>query len=594
MAESRKIAAILAADVVGFSRMTSADEDDTLARLRTLRSDLIDPAVATHNGRVFKRTGDGALIEFRSVVDAMRCAIAVQRSMPERFAGVPEDRRIILRIGIHLGDVVEESDGDLMGDGVNIAARLEGVAQPGTICLSEQAYWQVKSRLDLAVTDLGPIQLKNIAEPIRAYLLEVGPNAPTKFATPVELATKEKATTRPTLPDKPSIAVMPFANMSGDSEQEYFADGMVLEIVEALSRIKSIFVVASASSLSFKGKGASPQDVSQQLGVRYILEGSVRKSGGRVRIGVQLIDASDGGQIWTHRFDDKLDDIFALQDAVALAVAGKIEPTVELAEIRRAVARPTESANSHDLYLRALPAFRTYTKDGTLTALDLLSQAIALDAANGPALALAVSCHRAFIVYGWSGDAATNRREGILLAHRAIKAAPDDATVLASVANDLTVLEKSLEAALPLAQRAVSINPGSASVWFNSGFVQLTAGNTELAIQHLENAMRLDPAGPNRPLNLLFLAFGHAVEERFDEALAMVRERNQYSESPSGYLLLAACLGHLRQTGPALAALARYRLLTPLPAEAFLDAFPGDNRHRKLLKDGIALAEGKT
>jgi predicted Zn-dependent protease len=285
--------------------------------------------------------------------------------------------------------------------------------------------------------------------------------------------------------------------------------------------------------------------------------------------------------------------MFALQDAVALAVAGKIEPTVELAEIRQAAARPTDNINSHDLYLRALPVFRTHTKDGTLGALDLLNQAIALDADHGPALALAVSCHRTLIVYGWSDDAEDHRRQGILLARRALKAAPDDATVLASIANDLTVLERSLDVAFPLAKRAVAMNPDSASVWFNSGYVQLTAGETEIAIRHFENAMRFDPAGPNRPIHLMFLAFANFFAERFGEAIALVRERNQYSESPGGYALLAASHGHLGQTGPAQEALARYRFLTPLPIETLVQVFI-DPAQRKLVLDGIALAEAKS
>jgi adenylate cyclase len=257
MTESRKLAAILAADVVGFSRLTGADEDRTLARLRALRSDLIDPTIAVHNGRVVKRTGDGALVEFRSVVDAVRCAIEVQNAMVERNAGVPTDRQIEFRIGIHLGDVVEESDGDLMGDGVNIAARLEGIAQPGAICLSEDAYRQVRARLDLEVSDLGQTQLKNIVDPVRVYSLQVGLPAQAKPSAPmatVQAAKEEKPAPPPALPDKPSLAVLPFQNMSGDPEQEYFVDGMVEDLITGLSRIKWLFVIARNSSFTYKGK----------------------------------------------------------------------------------------------------------------------------------------------------------------------------------------------------------------------------------------------------------------------------------------------------------------------------------------------------
>src|ERR1700758_4207675 len=307
MTETRKLAAILAADVVGFSRLTGADEDRTLARLRALRSDLIDPTLAVHNGRVVKRTGDGILVEFRSVVEAMRCAIEVQNGMVERNAGLPLERRIEFRVGIHIGDVVVESDGDLMGDGVNIAARLEGIAKPGGICLSEDAYRQVKARLDLAVSDLGPTQLKNIAEPIRVFSLQVGPLTLSP-ATQPEPEKRSSATL--SLPDKPSIAVLPFQNMSGDPEQEYFVDGMVDEIITALARIRWLFVIARNSSFTYKGKSPDLRRVGRELGVRYVLEGSMRKAGNRVRIAAQLIDTTTGLHIWADRFDGALDDLF--------------------------------------------------------------------------------------------------------------------------------------------------------------------------------------------------------------------------------------------------------------------------------------------
>jgi adenylate cyclase len=316
MAETRKLVAILAADVVGYSRLAGTDEDRTLARLRALRSDLIDPTVAVHNGRVIKRTGDGSLIEFRSVVDAVRCAIEVQNGMVERNAGLPPERRIEFRVGIDLGDVVEESDGDLMGDGVNIAARLEGIAKPGAICLSEDAYRQVKARLDIAVNDLGPTKLKNIAESIRVYSLEVGVPASAKLAPQAEPATTETSA-RLGMPDEPSIAVLPFQNMSGDPEQDYFADGMVEDIITGLSRIKWLFVIARNSTFAYKGRAIDVKQV--ELGVRYVLEGSVRKSADRVRITGQLIDAVNGAHVWAQRFDGKADDIFALQDEITLS-----------------------------------------------------------------------------------------------------------------------------------------------------------------------------------------------------------------------------------------------------------------------------------
>jgi adenylate cyclase len=390
MDESRKLAAILVADVVGFSRLAGADEDRTLARLRALRSDLIDPTIAVYKGRVVKRTGDGAIVEFRSVVDAVRCAIEIQNSMIERNSGLPPERRIEFRIGIHLGDVVEKSDGDLMGDGVNIAARLEGVAQPGAICLSEDAYRQVKSRLDLAISDLGETKLKNIAEPIRVYSLQLG-NAIAKAAASVRAATS----TSPALsfPEKPSIAVLPFQNISRDPEQEYFADGMVEEIITALSRFRQLFVIARNSSFVYKGRAVDVKQVSRDLGVRYILEGSVRKAGDRIRIIAQLIDASTGVHLWAERFDGGLQDIFDLQDQVTARVVGEIAPKLEQAEIERAKRKPTESLDAYDYFLRGMANIHHWTRASNDEALRLFYKAIELDSEFGSAYGMAAWCY---------------------------------------------------------------------------------------------------------------------------------------------------------------------------------------------------------
>lgn len=292
MSDTRKITAILAADIVRYSRLTGADEDRTLARLRTLQSDLVDPTIAVHNGRVVKRTGNGVLVEFRSVVNAVLCAIEIQNGMVERNAGLPPERRIDFRIGIHLGDVVEERDGDLMGDGVNIAARLEGIALPGGICLSEDAYRQVKARLDLAVSDLGATRLKNITDPIRVYSLQVGIAAELKLQSQNEPGARQGASVSLALPERPSIAVLAFQNMSGDVDQEFFADGIAEDIITALSKAKWLFVIARNSSFTYKGKSTDIRQVGRELGVRYVLEGSVRKAGNRVRITAQLIDAN--------------------------------------------------------------------------------------------------------------------------------------------------------------------------------------------------------------------------------------------------------------------------------------------------------------
>ncbi len=344
MGETRKLAAILVSDVVGYSRLTGADEDRILARLRTLRSDLIDPTIAVHHGRIVKRTGDGAIVEFRSVVDAVNCAIEVQRAMVERNAGVAPDKRIEFRIGIHLGDVVEESDGDLMGDGVNIAARLEGIAKPGAICLSEHAYWQVKGRLDLAVSDLGPTQLKNIAEPIRVYSLEVG--EPTQ-AKPAPAPAPEKSA-----PPRLSMVVLPFANIGGDPEQEHFVDGVTESLTTDLSRIRGAVVIARNTAFTYKGKPLDVKTIGRELNVRYVLEGSVQRGGNRMRVNVQLIDAETGNHLWAERFDKPLGRSLRHAGRNRRAAGGALNAQLVAAEARRAEQAP--NPNSMDLYFQGL------------------------------------------------------------------------------------------------------------------------------------------------------------------------------------------------------------------------------------------------
>jgi len=398
----------------------------------------------------------------------------------------------------------------------------------------------------------------------------------------------------PPLPNKPSIAVLPFANLSGDPEHEYFADGMVVEIVEALSRIRSIFVIASGASLSFKGKGIGLQAVARQLGVRYVLEGSVRKAANRVRIGVQLVDAADGAQIWTHRFEDTLEDVFALQDRVALAVAGQIEPTVQQAEMRRASGRPTDNMGSYDLYLRALPLFYAFARTEMLEALALLDRAIALDPDFGPALSLAGSCCYTMHAFGWSSDLERVRRRGVELTHRALKAAGDDANVLAAAAGPTINLEGDLAAATALVERAIDINSGSSRAWMYSSLVRLRLEETELAIAHVETSMRLEPMGPNRAMQALILGVARFRQGRFSETVTLMREVVQRSDHPTAFLFIATSCGHLGQAEAAREALAHYHALTSAPVDAYALRFAVSATYRKLFMDGIALAEGKT
>jgi TolB-like protein/class 3 adenylate cyclase/Tfp pilus assembly protein PilF len=559
MAESRKLAAILAADVVGFSRLTGADEDRTLARLRALRSDLIDPAISVHNGRVVKRTGDGAIVEFRSVVDAVRCAIEIQNGMVERNAGLPEDRRIDFRIGVHLGDVVEESDGDLMGDGVNIAARLEGVAQPGAICLSEDAYRQVKARLGLAVTDLGPTHLKNIAEPVRAYSLRVGPPPPAKPETPEERPAEAKPLA---LPDRPSIAVLAFQTMGGDAEQEYFADGMVEDIITGLSRIKWLFVIARNSSFAYKGKSVDIRQVAHELGVRYVLEGSVRKAGGRLRVNAQLIDADNGAHVWADRYDGALDDVFDFQDRITETIVGIIEPNVRRAEIERARRKRPDSLDAYDLYLQAASHFGSMMPEEAENAIPLLEQALKLDPHYAPAHALmALALETRFARGGYrKADAESSERH----ARAAVAYGADDSTALAMASLPLMMVAHDFEAASSAVKRALDINPSCAFALFFGGQAQAYGGDHALAEDYATRALRLSPLDPQSFMALNALGFVRGLAGRLDEAVSFFTKAVQANPRFSTlYIFQAAALAHAGR--PEEAATAASRLIAMQP-----------------------------
>jgi TolB-like protein/class 3 adenylate cyclase len=378
MSQTRRLAAILAADVAGYSRLMGADEEGTLERLKTLRRELLDPKIAEHHGRIVKTTGDGMLVEFASVVDAVRCAVAVQQAMPERNTGIGPDSHIELRIGINLGDVIVEDD-DLYGDGVNIAARIEALADAGGVFVSNTVHDQVRDRLPFVFEDLDEQQVKNIARPVRVYRVRPEgphPNPPPHAGEGSAHSARVGAAEPPPLPlpNKPSVAVLPFANMSGDPEQEYFVDGMVEEIITALSRIRWLFVIAHNSSFTYKGQSVDVKQVGRELGVRYVLEGSVRKGGNRVRITGQLIETETGAHLWADRFDGSLEAVFELQDQVAVSVAGVIEPALQRAEIRRSAARPTTDLTAYDFYLRALAVFYPTTEERILEALRLLDR----------------------------------------------------------------------------------------------------------------------------------------------------------------------------------------------------------------------------
>ena len=502
MSETRKLAAILVWDVVGFSRLAEADEERLLARLRALRSDLVDPTVAVHRGRIVKRTSDGAIVEFRSAVDAVRCAVEFQNAMVVRNAGVPEDRRIVFRIGLHVGDVVEESDGDLMGDGVNIAARLEGVCAPGAVCLSEDAYRQVRSRLELDVANLGEIRLKNIAAPIRAYLLNVGaPTPPASVAAAAEM---------------PSIAALPFQNMSNDAEQEYFVDGLVEDILTGMSRIKSLLVIARNSSFVYKGKAVDIRQVGRELGARYVLEGSVRKSGNRLRITAQLIEAESGAHLWADRFDGDIGDVFAFQDQVAERVVGVIEPSVQKSEIERARRKPPGNLAAYDLYLRALPHLASASPAEARLAAPFLRDALQLDPQFSIARAQLALCHE--LCFVWGGFDFNERKAGLEYARAVLASQTDDATALATSGFVLWTLAQEREAAWIGIERALSYNPCCARALLWGAVFKSCTGEGEAAVELARRALRISPFDPF-VFNAHF-ALGHAAmsADRFDEA----------------------------------------------------------------------------
>jgi adenylate cyclase len=593
----RRLAAILAADVAGYSRLMGADEEGTLERLKALRRELLDPKIAEHHGRVVKTTGDGMLVEFGSVVDAVRCACAVQQAMPERNTGVAAGNCIELRIGINLGDVIVEGD-DIYGDGVNIAARIEALADAGGVFVSNTVHDHVRDRLPFVFEDLGEQQVKNITRPVRLYRVrppQSQQQSPLPNPPPLAGEGRVGAAELPplALPDKPSIAVLPFANMSGDPEQEYFADGMVEEIITALSRIRWLFVIARNSSLTYQGQVIDVKQVGRELGVRYILEGSVRKAGQRLRIGAVLIDAATGAHLWADRFDGSLEDIFELQDKVALSIAGVIEPTLQAAEIRYSAERPTTDLTAYDLYLRARSAASTYEREHLAEALELLGQAIEREPRYGAALALAATYRVDLENYDWADDrqAAENRRTAIGLAREALSAAADDPGVLGRAAMVLGRFGEDIGTALALIDRALVLNPSFAYGWYWSGWLRLFAGQSDVAIQHFETSMRLNPRA-QRGYHLGGIGMAHFLNRRFDAALAVLRiSLEEVPAFTPTHRALAACLAHMGRLDEARSTLKRLVALTPVVSP---NVHPFRNpEHGELLASGLRLAAGE-
>ena len=562
MSETRKLAAILVADVVGYSRLAGADEDRTLARLRGLRSDLIDPAIAAHHGRIVKRTGDGSIIEFRSVVDAVRCAIEMQNGLIERNAGVPEDRRIEFRIGVHVGDVVEESDGDLMGDGVNIAARLEGIAKPGTICLSEDAYRQVKGRLDLAVTDLGLTELKNIAEPIRVYSLRVGVPAPAK---PAELVTPAApmpqtrrfglaplaaalaallivlaggawwllganrpasvATNAPAEAARLSIVVLPFANLSGDPGQDYLVDALTDELTTSLARLPGTFVIARNTATTFKGKPVDVKAIGKDLGVRYVLEGSVQPSGDRMRVNAQLIDAGSGAHLWAEQFDTPRADLLQTQDAIITHLTRALDFQLSQAEGARLKRTPAANPNAEDLALQcAAGAWRAgWIGKEADAAYALCEQALAIDPNNSRALRILGLKFLNLAQSGGSSDSKGDLERADELESKALALDPDS-TWSHVYKGGILSFQARYQEAVAEHERALALDPSNVYAAASLGFDYLNFGEFDKSLKYFDTAIRASPYDSA----LAYWYGGKAVAnfglKRYDQAIELARQ----------------------------------------------------------------------
>jgi TolB-like protein/class 3 adenylate cyclase/Tfp pilus assembly protein PilF len=595
MSETRKLAAILVADVVGYSRLAGADEERTLARLRALRSDLVDPTIALHHGRVVKRTGDGSIIEFRSVVDAVRCAMEVQTGMAERNAGLPPGRRIEFRIGVHLGDVVEESDGDLMGDGVNIAARLQSLAQPGAICLSEDAYRQIKGRLDPAVIDLGPTQLKNIAEPIRVYSLQVGIPAQAKPAIePKPPQPKRRSALAPlaagcvlllvlvaggvwyvlaenkhapVVANAPpplaaqrfSIVALPFANLSGDPAQDYIADALTDELTTDLARLPDTFVIARNTAFTYKGKPVDAKAIGKDLGVRYVLEGSVQPSGDRVRVNAQLIDAGSGAHLWADQFDAARAGLLDTQDEIVTRLARALD--IQLTEVEGARLKRTPAANptAEDLALQCVAAAQEgrYVGKEAEAGFGLCERALSLDPNNVRALTVLSGLLQATLSDVERADA---------MASKALAIDPNYANAHAAKAWILW-RQRRLDEAIVEDERALALNPALLDTYVNMGLVYRTLGRFEESLGFFDKAIRQSPNDPDVAVSYAIKAGDHIALKQYNQAFESAHRAIAISPNLAlAHWYLITALVQAGQDSQAHEALRRYLALPGFPA----------------------------
>jgi TolB-like protein len=545
----RRISAILAADVVGYSRLMGDDDEGTLAQLKAHHSTLVEPKIKEHRGQIVRTTGDGLLVLFASVVEALRCAIEIQRGMTKRNARVPAERRIAFRMGINVGDIIIDGV-SVHGDGVNVAARLEALADIGGICVSRRVQEDAHGTMDVAFEDTGEQQLKNIARLVHVYRVRL----------------EGTAVPEPALPNKPSIAVLPFTNMSGDPNQDYFADGIVEDITTALSRVRGLFVIARNSSFTYKGRAVDVVRVGRELGVRYVLEGSVRKAGNQVRVSGQLIDASTGAHLWAERFDGALDDIFALQDQITMNVVGAILPTLEQAEIKRAQRKPTGSLTAYDFYLRGMASVHQWTREGIGEALGRFYEAIKLDPEYSSAYGMAAWCYLRRRSDGWMVDRVQESAEAARLARRAAQFGQDDAVALSRAGFALAFVVDDVATGADLVDRAVVLNPNLAAAWYFSSRVRVLLDEPEVAIEHAARAMRLSPLDPLTFLMQYSTALAHFHAGRYEEASAWTERAKRANPNFLPAIRLAAAsyalagsvakarelMAHLREAEPSL------------------------------------------
>jgi len=540
----RRLSAILAADVAGYSRLMHNDEEATHSKLTALLTEAVAPAIAEHGGRIVKNTGDGFLAEFPSAVEAVRAAMLFQTRVYELTIEDVEDRRLQFRVGINIGDVIVEPH-DIFGDGVNIAARLESIAEPGGICISASAYDQVLGKIAAEFVDLGEQRLKNIARPVRAF----------KVTDRVPAARQ-----RPTLalPDKPSIAVLPFQNLGANPEQEYFADGVVEDITMALSLFRWLFVIARNSSFTYKGRAVDVKQVGRELGVRYVLEGSVRKAGNRIRIAGQLIDAETGAHLWADRFDGALEDMFDLQDHVTSSVVGAIAPKLQREEMKRATRKPTESLDAYDYYLRGLAKTHRWTVEANGEALQLFGKAIALDRGLACAYGMVAWCYMQRKARGWMIERARESVEATRLARKAVRLGADDPVALCMGGYALAFVAHEFDDAAAFMDRGLTVNPNLAQAWNLSAWLRVWRGEPELALDHVAHAIRLSPLDPSMFSMRAAMAYAHFLAGRYDMASSCAEKATRdYPTFPLAMCISAASNALAGRLEPAQKAMAR-------------------------------------